>query len=229
VEAMGELHRRKLFAGIAMIAAPLLVAIAYLIGPSLQRDSAAQMAALADAPGRMNAALIVGLIGLVLFVYAALGLAHLLREERSWMGQIGGLLAVTGLVFIGVMQGAYIAATEAAQLDVAAAAATFDNVMGNPVMILAIAGSVAVAVGFVVLAIGLLLARTAPMWSAVLLGVGSIVQWFGISFASTPLTILGFGLVFVGLAPLGYGLIAEPDEAWEHPVHFEGFRPTAAH
>lgn len=228
MERTSELHRRKIFAGIAMIAAPLLAAIAFLIGPALHSDTTTQIAALAEVGGRAEVAMIVGLAGLVLFVYATFGLVHLLREERPWMGQIGGVLAVTGLVLTGVLQGTYLMAREAALMDVAAAAATFDNVLANPVLLVAVGGSVVAAVGFLILAIGLLQARTAPVWSASLLALGAIVQWIGVGVAaSTPITVVGFGILFVGLAPLGYELIAEPDEAWEHPAHFKGFRPTA--
>lgn len=228
MEPTGELHRRKLFAGIAMILAPLLVGIAYMVGPAMRRDTAERLTEMAAAPGRFDFAMIVGLSGLVLFVFTAFALVHLLREERPLLGDVGGVLAVTGLVLIGVIQGSYVVGAEAAQLDVAGAAVVAERVMDNPVMIVAFVGSIATAIGLLMLAYGLLQSRTAPTWSAGLLGIGSIVQWLGIAFASTPITVAGFVILFLALAPLGMGLITEPDEAWEHPPHFEGFRPVTS-
>lgn len=219
-----ELRRRRVFAGISMITAPLALGVAYLVAPQLRSDTAEQLTAFAAAPGRLEAGLVIGLAGAALSVFAALGLAHLLREDQPWFGQLGAVLAVTGIVLYSATQGALVAASEAAQLDVAAATAVWDASTSNPVLVVAVAGLVAAGIGFLVLAAGLVMARTAPLWSSVGLALGTVVLIVGILATSTVWAVIGAAIVFIGLAPLGYEIVAEPDEAWEHPVHFQGMR-----
>ncbi len=221
-----ELRRRRLFAGISMITAPLAIGIAFLVAPQLTEDIPGRLTAWAAAPGRVEVALIIGVVGIAFAVFAALGLGHLLREEQSWFGQIGSLLAVAGMVAFTVALGGVVAATEAAQLDVASAAFVYDAASSNPVMYLAMGGLVATGIGFLVLAAGLVLARTAPMFTSYGLAIGMVIAAIGIALVSTP-WIVGAALVtFVALAPLGYDVIAEPDEEWAHPAHFQGMHLT---
>lgn len=221
-----ELHRRRLFAGFAMIVAPLAAGIAYLVAPQMRSDTAEMMEELAAAPGRVDTALIIGLFSIALFVFVAFGLGHLLREDLPWYGQIGTLLAVTGLTLYAATQGGLVAARESAALDPAAAAVVYDNATSNPVMYVAIGGFVAAAVGFLVLALGLTMARTAPVALAAGFAIGVVVVAVATFTFSTLWLVVGFAIQFLALAPLGYELIAEPDEAWEHPAHFEGMRPV---
>jgi hypothetical protein len=227
--AMGtrELHRRRLFAGVAMIVAPLAGGTAFLVAPQLVRDdTAGLLARFAEAPGRLEIALIVGLAAIALFTLVGLGLGHLLREDLPWYGQVGAVLAVTGMTLFAAVTGAVAAAGEAAQLDVGAATVTWDAMTSNPVMYVAVGGLVAAGIGYLVLATGLAMARTAPLSAAAGLAVGVAVMTVGVLLFSTPWLVVGFAVMFLGLAPLGYELLAEPDEAWEHPAHFDGMRPV---
>lgn len=226
MEASAELHRRKIFAGIAMIAAPLLMGAAYMVGPEAVSDTVAGMQALAADPGAAEVGMVLYVGALLLFVYATFGVVHLLREQRPWLSQIGGLLAVTGLILVGVVNGVYLAALEAAQLDVATAAAMMEAVEANPVALLAFTGTLFVPVGFVVLAVGLLRSQTAPAWSGWLLAIGIVVQTIGDFASSNALSLVGITALVLALVPLGYQLLVEPDEAWEHPARFTGFRPA---
>ena len=221
-----ELHRRRLFAGIAMIVAPLAAGIAYLVAPQMRADTVEMMDQLAAAPGRVDAALLIGLFSIVLFVFVAFGLGHLLREDLPWYGQVGTLLAVTGMTLYAAIQGGLVAAREAAVLDPAAAALVYDNATSNIVSQVAIGGFIAASLGYLVLALGLAMARTAPMVSAVGFGIGVAIVVVATLAFSTLWLVVGFAVQFLALAPLGYELIAEPDEAWEHPAHFEGMRPV---
>ena len=221
-----ELRRRRMFAGISMIAAPLFLGIAFLIAPRLTGDTVERLTGWAAAPGRVEIALVAGLLGIALAVFAAFGLGHLLREEQPWFGQIGTLFAVAGMVLFTVPFGGILAATEAAQLDVASAAFVYDEASSNPVMYVAMAGLVAAGIGFLVLAAGLLLARTAPMVTSYGLAIGIAVAVVGIALVSTPWIVAAALVTFVAVAPLGYEIIAEPDEAWVHPAHFQGMHPT---
>jgi uncharacterized membrane protein YgdD (TMEM256/DUF423 family) len=224
-EPTHELHRRKLFAGIAMIAAPLVLGVAYLIGPAPRVDPVEQVDELLAAPGQTEWAIALYTAGTLLFVYAVMGLVHLLRESRPWLSQIGGVLAVAGFFMLTMLNGFFFAAFEVAEIEPGAAATMIGNLDNSPIGIALYVGVLALPVGIVVLSVGLLLARTAPAWTAWLLGVGIIVNAIGDGVGVGWIGFAGVALVFLGLAPLGYELLTEPDEAWTHPATFEGFRP----
>lgn len=226
MESTSELHRRKIFAGIAMITAPLFMGVAYLIGPAPRTDPAEQVDEMLAQPGQTEWAFVLYVLGILLFVYAAMGLVHLLRESRPWLGQTGGVLTVAGFVLLAVVMGVYFAAFEVAEIEAATATTLLGNLDNSAVGIALYVGALAVPVGIVILASGLLLARTAPAWTAWLLGIGIIVNAVGDSVSVGWIGFTGIVLVFLALAPLGYELITEPDEAWTHPATFEGFRPV---
>ena len=58
------------------------------------------------------------------------------------------------------------------------------------------------------------------------LAIGIAVAVVGIALVSTPWIVAAALVTFVAVAPLGYEVIAEPDEAWVHPAHFQGMHPT---
>lgn len=221
-----ERHRRKIFGGLALIVAPLLMGVAFVIAPASSSDTTEAVTAMAEGSGRVEIASIVLLAGIAAFVYAVLALVHLLREQQPWFGQIGGGLAVAGLVFFAGMVGLFITVTELAKTDLAGAATLMERMEENPALIIAFVGSSLVTVGLVLLAVGLLRARTAPVWSAWLLIIGALAAELAGWVDSDLFAVVGMGIVFLALAPLGYELIVEPDEAWEHPAQFEGFRPV---
>ena len=221
-----EQRRRRIGGGLALILAPLLMGLAILISPESSTDDAEEVASLAANAGAFEVAALFYLAGTVAFVFGTFALVHLLREREPWLGQIGGLLTVTGLVLLGAFTGGYAVLTEVAVADESLAVSVSGALDSNPVVVTIYAGVMAATVGIIVLAVGLYRARTAPIWSAVLLGAGILVQTIGDFAGSTAISIVGaVGLVFA-LAPLGYELIVEPDEAWEHPARFEGFRPV---
>lgn len=226
MNTQSELRRRRLFAGTCLIAAPLLAGIAAIVAPQLASGTTDRLEAIAAAPGRLDTALVIGMIALALAAFAALGLGHLLREEQPWLGQLGTLLAVTGIVVSGVLVGAMTMASAVAETDVAVAATAWDTATSGATIVVAVAGMVVAGVGALLLAAGLWLAHTAPRVTAAGLALGTIVLAIGVLAASTPWLVVGYAVLFLALAPLGYELIAEPDEAWEHPAHFEGMRPV---
>lgn len=217
-----EPHRRKISAGVAMIAAPLFLGAAYLIGPSTGDNTTEEWSELAAAGWQLDVAVLLYITGLVLFVFATFGLVHLLPENQAWLGQIGGALAVIGLLLTGAMTGMYIGLIETARLDVASAVSAAQNLESSAVPTIVHTASIAFPVGMIVLAVGLALARTAQMWAAPLLGAGVIVTFVGDFTTATLVSVVGIALVFLALAPIGYELLAEPDDAWEHPVRHEG-------
>lgn len=222
---MQELRRRKVFAGISMIAAPLLVGLASLLGPVTGDDTTEAITELAANADMVYVATLIHLVGLALFLSVVMALVRLLREKEPWFGQVGGLLGGTGIVLVAVLSGVLTTVTEVAELDIATGRAVMDSLESNPVVVFGFAGSIAFAVGFLVLAIGLLRARTAPRWLARLVALGATLAVVGDLAAIDAIEVAGNGALFLGLAPLGYELMAESDEDWIHPASFEGIRP----
>lgn len=54
----------------------------------------------------------------------------------------------------------------------------------------------------------------------------TIAQTIGDFTSTNALSLAGIAALALALVPLGYELIVEPDEAWEHPAPFTGFRPA---
>lgn len=222
---MQELHRRTVFAGISMIAAPLLVGIGTLMGPVTGDDTTEAVTELAADADAVYVASLITLVGLVLFLPVVMALFRLQREKEPWLGQIGGLLGGTGIVLVAVQSGVVATVTEVAELDIATGRAVMDSLESNPVVVFGVAGSIAFAVGFLVLAIGLLRARTAPRWPARLVALGATLAVVGDLAAVDAIDVAGNGALLLGLVPLGYQLMAESDETRVHPASFEGIRP----
>lgn len=92
-------------------AAALLVAPALMLAGSLVQatppthDTAAELASIAAAPGRAEAALLLGFAGLVLSVPAYLAMGRLLRPSRPRLAAVGTGLAIAGVLALQALMG----------------------------------------------------------------------------------------------------------------------------
>jgi hypothetical protein len=87
--------------------------------------------------------------------------------------------------------------------------------------------SYAFTVGMLFLAAGLYRARAVQSWTAMMLGIGSIVLAVGLSIPDDVVSIVGAGVVLVGFFQVGRMVLTESDEDWEHTPEYSGFRPLA--
>jgi len=97
-------HFRRLVAGVCMVVAPLVLLVAMVIHPASDTNEATQVATIADNLDAWYVAHLLALISIGLMVPAVLGLMHMLREREVAFGQLGGGLAMIGLLaFAGII------------------------------------------------------------------------------------------------------------------------------
>lgn len=225
-------HFRKTVAGMCMIGAPLLLLVGMVVHPERKSDVGPQLAVIAENMNAWYAAHLIVAIALVLAVPAVLGLMHMLREREVAWGHVGGalalvgLLAATGVVAIEGFVGWQAAAASGA--EGAAMVALFERVTETAgIVIPFFVMSLAFAAGMLVLAAGLYRARAVQSWTAVLLAVGAVVFAIGSVVASGFLSIAGAAVLFVAFGQVGWTVLQESDEDWEHTPEHRGFRPLA--
>lgn len=214
---------RRTVAGVSLIAAPLAFGGADVIRLSIEGGTAEgsdQLAAIAANAGLWQAATILNLVGIVLFLPAILGLIHLLSSRGVALGHIGG-----GLALIGVLGWA---AHNARYNSFMGAASTADNRQDMPAFIdhwMAVPETAAYvlmfvgahSIGMLLLGIGLYRAHVTYNWAAmlILLGAGlSVVAGFS-PFSEVTAAIATVHLITaVGLGATGFGVLSGSDADW---------------
>lgn len=221
-----EHHVRKMIGGVALIVAPIFGLVGMVTTPRMDSTESQWLSNLAAGTDRAWWGLALGALGLALGLFAILALAHMLRERAPAFGDVGGAAAMIGLALSGVFLGFVAMATELARssVDIAAAAKVLDDATTNPIAILAIGGTLLFSVGLLVLAVGLFRTEGAPVFSAIGIGLFAVGSAIGYLTFSTPVVAVAFAVLAVALAPLGWQVVRESDEAWEHTPRFEGFR-----
>ena len=72
-------------------------------------------------------------------------------------------------------------------------------------------------VGLVAISYGLYRAQVAPTWAAGALGLGALLFAAALPTGSAVLFAIGLAAMVVGMAPIGWKVLGETDEQWEHP------------
>jgi hypothetical protein len=223
-------HFRKMVAGFSMVVAPVLFLVSTIVSPKLSTDGSVQLGYIADHADRWFISQLAMLVGLVLFVPAVLGLVHMLRERYARIGDVGG-----GLTLLGTMAGLAATGVGFALWQMVKPVATpqmallADRLFDSGAIIgVVFAPTVLIAIGMIVVGYGLYRSRVVHPVSALCLAVGSVCLTIGLGpAASVALAIAGAAIFLVGLLPIGWAVLMEPDEDWEHTPEFRGFRPPA--
>ena len=224
-------HFRKTVAGVCMVASPLVLLVGMVIHPERTTDEGAQLAVIADNLDAWFLAHLLVLIAIALALPATLGLMHMLRERQVAWGHVGGGLALLGLLATtGIVAIEGFVGWQAAQggADQAQMTALFERVFESTgVLVPFFFMSFALALGFLILAMGLYRARAVQSWTAGIVAIGAILLTLGGPTASAVLNILGAAFLLVGLGTVGLMVLGETDEEWEHTPEYRGFRPLA--
>ena len=72
-------------------------------------------------------------------------------------------------------------------------------------------------VGLVAMSYGLYRAQVAPTWAAGALGLGALLFAAALPTGSAVLFAIGLAAMVAGMAPIGWKVLGETDEQWEHP------------
>ncbi|MGH3329937.1 MAG: hypothetical protein ACRDPJ_01410 [Nocardioidaceae bacterium] len=211
-------HLRKLAAGVALIAAPLVLLVGAVIHPQVEDAAAEHLAVAADAPDRYYVAHSVLLAGLVLFVPALLGLVHLLEERAPAFGHVGAGLATLGLfgaTAVVAVDGIAVSQMARSGMDAGVMTALLDDIKeSGGLRGIAIVGAVAFLVGVLLLAYGLWRAKAVQAWIAGGIAAAAIAVFIAQVADHRLIFVIAFALYLVALGPLGWKILTESDEDW---------------
>lgn len=221
---------RRQIAGAAMVLAPLLLLISAIVQPDLKDGDLAQLTVIGGDLDAWFASQAIALAALACTVPAILGLMHMLRERQWLAGLAGGGLALLGtLAAVGTVTLALVE-WEMVRFGVPlpVTAAVINDLkdttgMQIPFLILPFA----LAVGLIVLAVGLAASRAVNPIMALLIAAGGAGVLVGYGIASLTLVIIAAALLFVGLGATGLIVLRESEADWEHTPEFRGFRAPA--
>lgn len=204
MDISGASNRRRLIAGISLIAAPALLLAADVIRVIGGFDFESS---------------VVAWVSFVLFVLAVLGVTHLLRNRADYLGLIGGAFCL-----VGAMAGAGIVTIFRLNAVLTAGgdgnlAPVFESAFNaRPALQTSIfMPSVLFPLGFIVLAVGLYRARVSSVWLALLLAFGGLLYPIGRAVGVTAALLGGDVLWLVSLGWLGWQILTRV-ENWEQPA-----------
>lgn len=213
---------RRTLAGLVLISAPLAFGGSDVIRLSIEggaEEGAGQLAAIAASPGLWQAAAILNMIGVILFVPAVLGLMHLMRERSVVLGHVGGSLALIGFLgwaahnagYYGVYGMASVSEIGREQM-VRFVEQPAPNVLLYVMMFL-----VGSTFGMLFLGIGLYRARVTYRWAAALFLLGTVLYEVN-SFTPASESMIAVGilqaLIAVGLGGTGLAVLTMSDADW---------------
>jgi hypothetical protein len=206
------------FAAIALIAAPLLMALGNFIDPAWSDDTAEYLAEVADGEGAYLTAGALWTLGSLLLVVGMLGVVRLVRGRRVTLGQIGAGLIIFGA--IGMSAGLAFNGFEiamAAEDNREAMVSLSDAVEESAALTIYWVGFFmgGIVLGVILLTISLFRTKIVPIWAPILLIVSIVLGFAGDN------QVLG-GISFIVLAaafvPLSQRMLATSDDEWERWV-----------
>ena len=221
-------HMRKTLTAVSMVLAPLCFVVSDLLWPVTHTKAADVLADATGSTGAVYTAMVFGLLGMVFMMGAVLGLAHMLHERRPGMAMTGAGLALIGILGIaGGITGSGLVLFEAAQpkRDTAAMVSLIHDLYRSAVPILIV--TLLLSVGVVVMAVGLYMARVVAQWSAALIGIAAVAIGICQPLAFKPGIVIADVVLLAGLGSIGWTVLAETDEEWEHTPQFHGFARPA--
>ena len=221
---MGTLPRSerlfKVLCGSCLIAAPALLLVGGLLHPTETTDPVRQYEIISSSADRWELAHWFITASMLLMVGAVLGLAHQLHEQRPAEGILGGAVALAGvLALFAVAAAETVVVTEFGRSSEPGAAALYERIFefGSTRWTVLLVMVLLLPVGLVAMSYGLYRARLAPTWTTGALGFGALLFAVSLPSGSAVLFAVGLAAMVVGMAPIGWKLLSETDEQWEHP------------
>ena len=211
---------RKAICGSCLIAAPALLLVGGLLHPEETTDPARQYDIVAASADRWELAHWLITASMLLMVGAVIGLAHQLHEQRPSEGIVGGAVALVGvLALFAVAAAETVVVPELGRSSEAGAAALYERIFefGSTRWTVLLVTVLLLPVGLIAMSHGLYRARVAPTWAAGALGLGALLFALALPTGSAVLFAIGLSGLMVGMAPIGWKVLAESDEHWEHP------------
>jgi len=211
-------HFRRVVAGLGLVAAPLLFAVAEIATPQPSGSAAAQLASFAQHRHLLLVGLLCGLASTMCFVPALFGLLHTIRDRGVVYAHVAAALIIYGLVTQAALGGINVmfwamtkpGMNHAAMVNLLNSLEHGSAVAGAPLL----AGHYLFAVGVVLLGIAVWRARLAPRWAGILVALFPISD-VALSAAGDISSLISDAIGVVGFAALGSRLLTAPDASWD--------------
>jgi Domain of unknown function (DUF4386) len=211
-------HFRRVVAGLCLVAAPLLFAVAEIATPQPSGSAAAQFASFAQHRDQLLVGVLSGLASAMCFVPALFGLLHKIRHRGVVYAHVAAALIIYGLVTQAALDGinAMFWVMTKPGMDHAAMVNLLNGlqhgsaVAGAPLL----AGHYLFAIGVVLLGIAVWRARLAPRWVGILVALWPVSD-VALSSAGELASLVSDAIGVAGLAALGWRLITAPDASWD--------------
>ncbi|MGH3372067.1 MAG: hypothetical protein ACRDPR_18945, partial [Nocardioidaceae bacterium] len=146
--------------------------------------------------------------------------AHQLHEQRPTEGILGGAVALAGvLALFAVAAAETVVVPEMGRSSEAGAAALYERIFefGSTRWTVLLVSVLLLPVGLITMSYGLHRAQLAPTWVAGALALGALLFAVSLPTGSAVVSAIGLASMLVGMAPIGWKVLSETDEQWEHP------------
>jgi Domain of unknown function (DUF4386) len=211
-------HFRRVVAGLCLVAAPLLFAVAEIATPQPSGSAAAQLASFAQHRNLLLAGVLCGLASVMCFVPALFGLLHTIRDRGVVYAHVAAALIIYGLVTQAALGGINVmfwvmtkpGMNHAAMVNLLNGLEHGSAVAGAPLL----AGHYLFAVGMVLLGIAVWRARLAPRWAGILVALWPVSD-IALSSAGDLASLVSDAIGIAGFAALGWRVLTAPDASWE--------------
>jgi hypothetical protein len=205
---------RRTFAGLALIATPLVGLIGALFEPQFTGGMEGELAFIAAHPERWLVSNFLTLLTFVLLMPAVFGIMHLLRERSVALGHIGGGLALLGGYFHAAVIGYALVEVPLVERggEIAQMMAFTDQMYEHTAFTMVLLPFLGFYLGLIMLAVALWRARVAPLWVATVIVAGLLSEFFGPEGLSPELMFI---LLLVGFGWLGLKVLRMSDAQWE--------------
>ena len=220
LSALPHLRVYRLGTATALIAAPLFFLADNLLHPKefARGHEAEQLAAIADAYTRWQAAHALGFAAIVLFAAATLGLAFLVRRRQPRLGLIGGALSAAGLLGLAAVitidgySWAIVAeASRRPEVGAEAGAAVLEDLQGSGWSYVYYLTPLGFIVGVILLALGAQRQGAVPAWAGWLLAVAALMVGTETTIVSNAYFIAGATVFLVAAAGCAWGILRMSD------------------
>lgn len=202
---------RRTMAGVCLILAPLVLALAQLFHPG--QGEAGFVQTMADNPGRVQAASLLVILSSVLFVPALVGVLRLMRDRGIVLGHLGVGLALIGAIGHAVWAGFEIilvwmanSEIDRAQLSAVVDAGPPSGIGFTVILLMFMAGFF---LGLIFLAVGLWRSGEVPRWAAVLIAMGPLFEFLPVD--NEAVFMIGLALFVIGFGAIGLKLMSRTD------------------
>ena len=225
-------HFRRIVCGACMVLAPIAALGSAIVGPTTSNTKEASvLQAIGGHQDRWYISTVLLIAAAVLLLPAVLGLMHMLRDRQAALGHVGGALTLVGVSTFMLFGGVALLEWQmvrggADRAQMVSLLHRFDHTAGTEVFVFL---SLAFTIGMVLLAAGLYLARAVHWSVSAVLIAGAIVLQVGIISNVSAVLIVATAMLFVALAPIGWRVLAETDEQWDHTPEWSGFRTAVTH